>query len=98
CRRRAVAAAPDEGDARRPLVAGGGQAVCRDVCCRREGAAGGMRTDTRPSIAEVEDRISALPPVALAAAERIFAVSSTAGRLDPPAEIRDWITKQFGSV
>src|SRR5207245_5159746 len=97
-RRRAVAAAPHPGNARGPLVAGGGQAVCRDVHGRREGAAGGMRTDMRPSIAELEDRIAALPPEARAAAERIFAVSSTVGRLDPPAEMRDWITKQFGSV
>ncbi len=57
-----------------------------------------MTTDTRPSIAELEERIAALPPEARAAAERIFAVSSTVGRLDPPAEMRDWITKQFGSV
>jgi hypothetical protein len=57
-----------------------------------------MKTDTRPSIAELEERIAALPPEARAAAERIFAVSSTVGRLDPPAEMRDWITKQFGSV
>src|SRR5439155_17308792 len=97
-RRRAVAAAPHPGNARGQLVRGDGQALCRDVDGRREGAAGGMRTDTRPSIAELEDRIAALPPEARAAAERIFAVSSTAGRLDPPAEMRDWITKQFGSV
>src|SRR5438876_9446186 len=57
-----------------------------------------MRTDMRPSIAELEDRIAALPPEARAAAERIFAVSSTVGRLDPPAEMRDWIIKQFGSL
>ena len=52
----------------------------------------------QPTIAELEDRVAALPPDARAAAERIFAVSSTVGRLDPPAEMRDWITKQFGSV
>jgi hypothetical protein len=57
-----------------------------------------MRTDTRSSITDLEERIAALPPDARAAAERIFAVSSTVGRLDPPAEMRDWITKQFGSV
>jgi len=57
-----------------------------------------MKTDTRPSIADLEERIAALPPEARAAAERIFDVSSTVGRLDPPAEMRDWITKQFGSV
>jgi len=57
-----------------------------------------MRTDTQASIAELEERIAALPPDARAAAERIFAVSSTIGRLDPPPEMRDWIVKQFGSV
>jgi hypothetical protein len=57
-----------------------------------------MKTDTRASIVELEERIAALPPDARAAAERIFAVSSTVGRLDPPPEMRDWITKQFGSV
>jgi len=75
-----------------------GEEVRRDVRSRREGSARRMKTDTRPSIAELEERIAALPPEARAAAERIFAVSSTVGRLDPPAQMRDWITKQFGSV
>jgi hypothetical protein len=79
-------------------VAGGREALRRDVHGRGESATGGMKTGTRPSIAELEDRIAELPPEARAAAERIFAVSSTVGRLDPPAEMRDWITKQFGSV
>lgn len=57
-----------------------------------------MKTDTRPSIAELEERIAALPPEARAAADRIFSVSSTVGHLDEPAEMRDWITKHFGSV
>jgi len=52
-----------------------------------------MRTDTQASIAELEERIAALPPDARAAAERIFAVSSTIGRLDPPPEMRDWISR-----
>ena len=56
-------------------------------------------TETRASsIAELEERIAGLPPEARAAAERIFAVSTTTGRLDPPPEMREWITKQFGSV
>ena len=55
-------------------------------------------TETRPSIAELEERIAALPPEARAAAERILAVSTTTSRLDPPPEMREWITKQFGSV
>ena len=57
-----------------------------------------MKTDMRPMITELEERIAALPPEPRAAAERIFAVSSTVGRLDPPPEMRDWIVKQFGSV
>ena len=57
-----------------------------------------MKTETRPSIAELEERIAALPPDARAAAERIFSVSTTASHLVPPPEMHDWITKQFGSV
>jgi hypothetical protein len=77
---------------------GFGEEIRRDVRRRGQGSARGMKTDTRPSIAELEERIAALRPEARAAAERIFAVSSTVGRLDPPPEMRDWITKQFGSV
>lgn len=57
-----------------------------------------MKTDTRPSIGELEERIAALPPDARAAAERIFTVSTTIGRLDPPPEMHEWITRQFGSL
>jgi hypothetical protein len=42
--------------------------------------------------------ISALPPEVRAAAERLFDVSATTGRLDPPEEMRAWIEKSFGSV
>ncbi|MGI8909332.1 MAG: hypothetical protein ACR2JR_02105 [Rubrobacteraceae bacterium] len=42
--------------------------------------------------------ISALPPDDRALAERIFDVSATTGRLDPPEEMRPWIEKSFGSV
>jgi hypothetical protein len=75
-----------------------GKTLCRDVRGGGEGAARGVRTDTRPSIDELEERIAALPPDARAAAERIFAVSTTASHLVPPPEMREWITKQFGSV
>jgi hypothetical protein len=75
-----------------------GEEVRRDVRRGREGSARSVRTDMRPSIAELEERIAALPPEARAAAERLFAVSSTVGRLDPPPEMRDWLIKQFGSV
>jgi hypothetical protein len=79
-------------------VGGIGEEVRRDVRRRGQSQARRMKTDTRASIVDLEERIAALPPEARAAAERIFAVSSTVGRLDPPPEMRDWITKQFGSV
>src|SRR5438045_8100650 len=93
-----MAAAANPRDARGSFMDGIGEEVRRDVRRGRQGQARRMRTDTRPTIAELEERIAALPPEARAAAERIFAVSSTVGRLDPPAEMHDWITKQFGSV
>ena len=42
--------------------------------------------------------ISALPPEDRAVAERLFDVSATTGRVDPPEEMRAWIEKSFGSV
>ena len=42
--------------------------------------------------------ISALPPEVRAVAERLFDVSATTGRVDPPEEMRAWIEKSFGSV
>jgi hypothetical protein len=50
------------------------------------------------SIAELEQRVAALPPDARAAAERIYAVSTTVGTLVAPDEMRPWIEKLFGSV
>jgi hypothetical protein len=50
------------------------------------------------SIVELEERIAALPPVPRAAAERIYAVSTTVGTLVPPDDMRAWIEKLFGSV
>lgn len=49
-------------------------------------------------IADLEDLLASLPADAHAAAVRIFSVSSTLGRLDPPDEMRAWIEKFFGSV
>lgn len=57
-----------------------------------------VATTARPAIADLEDLLAALPAEAHAAASRIFAVSSTVGRLDPPAEMEGWIRKLFGSV
>jgi hypothetical protein len=50
------------------------------------------------SIVELEDRIGALPAEARAAAERIYAVSTTTGTLVAPDEMRPWIETLFGSV
>jgi hypothetical protein len=57
-----------------------------------------VKTEVKRSIAELEDLLATLPPEARAAATRIFAVSTRVGRLDPPAEMREWIAKQFGSL
>ncbi|HKH10849.1 MAG TPA: hypothetical protein VKA73_06870 [Rubrobacter sp.] len=53
---------------------------------------------TDPSIADLPALISALPSEERALAERIFAVSATTGRLDPPEGMRPWIERSFGSV
>jgi hypothetical protein len=79
-------------------VDGIGEEVCRYVRRGSQGEARGMTTDTRASIAELEDRIAALPPDARSAAERIFSVSTTASHLVPPPDMHEWIKKQFGSV
>ena len=50
------------------------------------------------TIVELESRIAALAPEPRAAAERIFAVSTTTGTLVAPDQMRPWIEKQFGSV
>jgi hypothetical protein len=42
--------------------------------------------------------ISTLPPEDRAAAERLFDVSATTGRLVPPKAMRAWIEKSFGSL
>jgi hypothetical protein len=50
------------------------------------------------SIADLEEAVASLPADARAAADRILAISTTTGRLEPPAEMHEWITKLFGSV
>jgi hypothetical protein len=50
------------------------------------------------SIVDLEEAVASLPADARAAAQRIFSVSTTTGRLDPPPEMHDWIRKLFGSV
>jgi len=50
------------------------------------------------TIVDLEEAIASLPAEARAAASRIFTVSTTTGRLDPPSEMEAWITKLFGSV
>jgi hypothetical protein len=50
------------------------------------------------SIVDLEDAIAALPAATRTAADRIFKVSTTTGRLDAPVEMDAWITKLFGSL
>src|SRR5207245_11124366 len=85
-----------------------GNAVRRPLSRRVEGTARGVTvvrgappSEDPPrsvSIVELEERIASLDPETRAAAERIFSVPTTVGRLDPPAEMREWIRKQCGSV
>ena len=49
-------------------------------------------------ITDLEALISDLSPKDRSLANRIFDVSATTGRLDPPEAMRAWIEKSFGSV
>jgi hypothetical protein len=49
-------------------------------------------------ITDLPDLISDLSPEDRALANRIFDVSTTTGRLDPPEAMHAWIEKSFGSV
>jgi hypothetical protein len=49
-------------------------------------------------ITKLPDLISVLTPEERVLAERIFDVSTTTGRLDPPEAMHAWIEKSFGSV
>lgn len=49
-------------------------------------------------ITDLPAQIDALPPEDRALARRLFDVSSTTGRLDPPDAMRAWIESSFGSV
>ena len=55
-----------------------------------------MPTERR--ITDLPALISGLPPEDRALADRIFGVSATTGRLDPPEAMHDWIERSFGSV
>ncbi len=57
-----------------------------------------MTLTTTAAIADLEDLIGRLPAEACAAARRLYQVTTTVGRLDPPAEMTGWIEKIFGSV
>ncbi len=57
-----------------------------------------MTVHVASSIGDLEQRIAALEPEARAAAARIFAVSTTIGRLNPPSEMWEWTERLFGSV
>ncbi len=49
-------------------------------------------------ITDLPSLISALPPDERAVADRIFDVSATTGRLEPPEAMHGWIEETFGSV
>ena len=49
-------------------------------------------------VIDLEELVASLPADARAAAGRIFSISTTTGRLDPPPEMHEWIRKFFGSV
>jgi len=57
-----------------------------------------MMTVTSPGIANLEEVVALLPPEEKALFERIYRVSTATGELLPPARMRPWITRQFGSV
>ena len=50
------------------------------------------------TILDLPRRIAALPADARNRVERMFRVDVAEGRTDPPAEMRAWLAKQFGSV
>lgn len=50
------------------------------------------------TIVDLKDAIESLAAEPRAAAQRLFRVDVTTGRLDPPAEMHAWIAKLFGSV
>lgn len=53
---------------------------------------------SRPKITDLPALIANLPPEDRAAADRIFDVIATTGRLDPPEAMRAWIENSFGSL
>lgn len=57
-----------------------------------------MTLTASATIADLEELLGRLPAETRAAASRLFLVSTTVGRLDPPAEMGPWIEKLFGSV
>lgn len=57
-----------------------------------------MTLTVTAAIADLEDAIGRLPAETCAAARRLYQVTTTIGRLDPPAEMTGWIEKLFGSV
>ena len=76
-----------------------GEALRGPVSNGREGRCGErIIKELTSGIGDLTDAILSLPAEARAAADRIFRVSTTTGRLDPPPEMEAWITKLFGSV
>ena len=53
---------------------------------------------TTKSITELPALVEALPPAERQRFERLFQVTAAEGQLVPPAEMRIWIERQFGSL
>ena len=53
---------------------------------------------TEPSIVQIEDILNTLGRDERARFDRLFQVGVTHGKLVPPEEMKEWITKQFGSL
>jgi hypothetical protein len=51
-----------------------------------------------PAIADLPELVEALPTQARERVRRMFTIQRAIGEADPPAELHDWLTRQFGSV
>lgn len=57
-----------------------------------------MTVASAATVVDLQERIARLPAASRAAAERIYRVTTTVGRLDPPPEMHAWTRKLFGSI
>ena len=60
--------------------------------------AAGQTLSGTARIADLEELLGRLPAESAAAARRIYDVTTTTGRLDPPPEMTAWVERLFGSI